>query len=45
MNLDLHYGASEQAKASRYRMDDARAPLNAERWRGTMYMAGYTACI
>jgi len=41
MNRDLHYGVSEQAKASRNRMEDARVLLNAERWRGAMYMAGY----
>jgi len=41
MNRDLHYGVSEQAKASRHRIDDARALFNAVRWRGSMYMAGY----
>ncbi|MHC5540676.1 HEPN domain-containing protein [Singulisphaera rosea] len=32
---------SEQAKASRHRMDDARALFNAVRRRGAMYLAGY----
>ena len=41
MNRDLHYGVSEQAKASLHRMDDAHALFNAVRWRGSMYMAGY----
>jgi HEPN domain-containing protein len=41
MNRDLHYGISEQAKASRHRLDDARVLFNAVRWRGAMYMAGY----
>src|SRR4051812_557909 len=35
-------GVSEQAKASKHRMDDARALLNAVRWRGAMYIAGYS---
>jgi hypothetical protein len=38
---DLHYGVSEQAKASKHRWDDAQALFNALRWRGSMYMAGY----
>jgi len=41
MTHDLYYGVSEQAKASRHRLDDARALFNAVRWRGAMYMAGY----
>jgi len=41
MNRDLHHGISEQAKASRHRMDDARVLLNGERWRCAMYIAGY----
>ncbi len=41
MNRDLYFGVSEQAKASRHRMDDARVLLKAARWRGAMYMAGY----
>jgi HEPN domain-containing protein len=42
MMHDLFYGVSEQGKAGRHRMDDARALLNAVRWRGAMYMAGYS---
>lgn len=41
MNRDLYFGISEQAKASRHRMEDALALLNAARWRGAMYIAGY----
>jgi len=41
MNRNLHYGISEQAKASRYRLDDAQVLLNAARWRCAMYIAGY----
>lgn len=41
MTPGTHYGVSEQAKASKHRLDDARALLNAVRWRGAMYMAGY----
>lgn len=39
---DLFYGVSEQGKAGKHRMDDARALMNAVRWRGAMYMAGYS---
>ena len=42
MTRDLFYGVSEQAKAGKHRMDDARALLDADRWRGAMYMAGYS---
>jgi hypothetical protein len=42
MMHDLFYGVSEQSKAGKHRMDDARALLNAVRWRGAMYMAGYS---
>ena len=41
MNRDLHYGISEQAKASRHRLDDAKALLDASRWRCAIYIAGY----
>ena len=41
MMRDLGYGISEQGKAGKHRMDDARALLNAVRWRGAMYLAGY----
>jgi HEPN domain-containing protein len=42
MIRDLFYGVTEQGKAGKNRMDDARALLNAVRWRGAMYMAGYS---
>jgi hypothetical protein len=42
MMHDLFYGVSEQSKAGKHRMDDARALYNAVRWRGAMYMAGYS---
>jgi HEPN domain-containing protein len=41
MPHDLYTGISEQSRASTHRLDDARALLNAGRWRGAMYMAGY----
>ena len=41
MNRNLHNGVSELAGASRQRLADAKALLNASRWRGAMYMAGY----
>ncbi len=41
MMRDLFYGVSEQGKAGKHRLDDARALLNAVRCRGAMYMAGY----
>lgn len=37
----LSYGVSDQAKASRHRLEDARALFDAKRWRGCMYLAGY----
>src|SRR5207302_1992057 len=46
MMRDLFYGVSEQGKAGKHRMDDARALLNAVRWRGAMYLAGYSVeCV
>jgi hypothetical protein len=42
MMRELFSGVSEQGKAGKHRMDDARALLNAARWRGAMYMAGYS---
>jgi HEPN domain-containing protein len=41
MMRDLFYGVTEQGKAGKHRLDDARALLNADRWRGAMYLAGY----
>jgi len=34
-------GISEQSKASKHRLEDAYALLNAGRWHGAMYMSGY----
>ncbi len=34
-------GISEQRKAAIHRLDDAQALLDKQRWRGSMYMAGY----
>ena len=42
MARDLFIGVSEQSKSSTHRRDDAHALLNAARWRGAMYMAGYS---
>lgn len=39
---ELFYGVSEQSKAGKHRMDDARALFNSVRWRGAMYLAGYS---
>lgn len=38
---DQYMGISEQSKASKHRLEDAYALLNAGRWRGAMYMSGY----
>lgn len=35
------YGVSEQAKAAKHRLDDARALFKQKRWRGAMYLGGY----
>src|SRR5437899_12929150 len=37
-----HSGVSDQIKASRHRLDDAQALFEKERWRGCMYLAGYS---
>src|SRR3954452_19151051 len=34
------YGLSEQRKAGRHRLDDARILIRSARWRGGMYLAG-----
>ena len=41
MNRNLHDGVTELTGASRQRLADAEALLNASRGRGSMYMAGY----
>jgi len=38
---DSFQGVSEQSKAGKHRTDDSWALLNAVRWRGATYMAGY----
>lgn len=35
-------GVSELGKAGKHRMDDARGLTKAVRWRGAMYLAGYS---
>jgi hypothetical protein len=42
MPRDLFHGVSEQSKASKPRRDDAQALFNSVRWRGAMYLAGYS---
>jgi HEPN domain-containing protein len=42
MSYEFYTGISEYAKAGRHRMEDARALFEASRWRGAMYMAGYS---
>ena len=42
MTRDLFIGITEHSKSSVHRRDDAHALLNAARWRGAMYMAGYS---
>ena len=42
MTRNRYIGISEQSKASKHRLDDAWALFNAVRWRGAMYMAGYS---
>jgi len=37
-----HSGVSDQIKASRHRLDDAQALFEKGRWRGCMYLAGYS---
>ena len=39
---EMFSGISEHRKAAKHRFDDALALLNASRWRGAMYMAGYS---
>jgi hypothetical protein len=37
-----HQGVSEQSKAAKHRRDDAQVLFHGERWRGAMYLAGYS---
>jgi len=41
MGRDQFQGVTEQAKAGKHRLDDARVLLDHGRWRGAMYLAGY----
>lgn len=42
MSRYLFSGVSEHGKAAKHRMGDALALFNATRWRGAMYLAGYS---
>src|SRR4051794_26926619 len=42
MAREQHQGRSEQSKAAKHRREDAQALFDAERWRGCMYLAGYS---
>src|SRR5438128_2101014 len=42
MARTLYSGVSEQSKAGKHRRDDAHALFAACRWRGAMYLAGYS---
>ena len=42
MSRNQYIGVSEQLKASKHRLDDARALFNSARWHGAMYVAGYS---
>ena len=42
MTQSLYGGVSEQRKAGKHRLDDARALFEKQRWRGAMYLAGYS---
>jgi HEPN domain-containing protein len=37
-----HSGVTDQVRASRHRLDDAQALFEKGRWRGCMYVAGYS---
>jgi len=42
MGRAKHHGVSEQSKAGQHRRDDARALFEKQRWRGAMYLGGYS---
>ncbi|MDB5337830.1 MAG: hypothetical protein JWN70_3449 [Planctomycetaceae bacterium] len=42
MGRNHFIGVREQLKSSIHRLDDAKALLDAARWRGAMYLAGYS---
>lgn len=41
MTRESHHGVTEQMKAGRHRLLDARTLLDNGRWRGAMYIGGY----
>jgi HEPN domain-containing protein len=42
MARDYFIGVTEQSKSSIHRLDDAYALFGCDRWRGAMYLAGYS---
>ena len=42
MSRDRYIGITEQSKAGKHRLNDAKALIKAARWRGAMYIAGYS---
>ncbi len=42
MKRALFNGVSEHGSAGKHRLEDARALLGSDRWRGAMYLAGYS---
>lgn len=42
MSRNLYTGITEHAKASLHRREDAQALFREQRWRGAMYLAGYS---
>ena len=42
MTRNRYIGITEQSKASKHRLNDAQELLKTARWRGAMYMAGYS---
>ncbi|MEQ8788762.1 MAG: HEPN domain-containing protein [Pirellulaceae bacterium] len=42
MARDYFIGITEQLKCGVHRLDEARALFDADRWRGAMYLAGYS---
>jgi hypothetical protein len=42
MAKGTHHGLNEQSKAVKHRREDAQVLLEGGRWRGAMYMAGYS---
>ena len=42
MTRDQYIGITEQSKASKHRLDDTEGLFKTARWRGAMYIAGYS---